>query len=216
MKAFPMTDRVINKITGLTNPLLGKYRQSRLSNKDFTIISNNCWAGICYEYYGLQKLSPTVGLYFFANEYIRFMSNLERYLVANLQFININESRYSRELIEKKQTNIPIGVLDDVEIVFLHYSDAVTAKEKWQRRVERVNWNNMIYKFSYMNNCTIEHIHKFENICSKRGGKHFEFVPYAIPDYRNAFVVEAEADGQIGNDTFYWNKYFDVEAFLNA
>ena len=48
------------------------------------------------------------------------------------------------------------------------------------------------------------------------GGKHFEFVPYAVPDYRNAFVVEAEADGQIDNDTFYWNKYFDVEAFLNA
>lgn len=215
MKTFPITDRIRNKLSGLTNPILGKYRQARLTNTDFTIISNNCWAGICYEYYGLQKLSPTVGLYFFADEYIRFVSNLERYLSIDLQFIGIQDSKYRKELTEKKQTNIPIGVLDDVEIVFLHYRDAVTAKEKWQRRVERVNWNNMIYKFSYMNNCTSEHVRAFENVCSKRGGKHFEFVPYAIPEYKNAFVVEAEADGQIGNDTFYWNNYFDVEAFLN-
>ena len=49
----------------------------------------------------------------------------------------------------------------------------------------------------------------------KTGGKHFEFVPHKFIEYKNAFVVEAEADGQIGNDTFYWNRYFDVEAFLN-
>lgn len=48
------------------------------------------------------------------------------------------------------------------------------------------------------------------------GGKHFVFVPQGYNEYANAFIVEAEADGQIGNDTFYWNKYFDVESFLNA
>lgn len=216
MKTFPITDRVFNKIIGLTNPLLGKYRQSRLTNTDFTIISNNCWGGICYEYYGLPKLSPTVGLYFYADEYIRFISNLEKYLTTELKFIDVIESKYCKELTAKKQTQIPIGLLDDVEIVFLHAKDANNAKDKWQRRVERVNWNNMIYKFSYMNNCTLDHVREFENICSKRGGKHFAFVPYDFPEYKNAIVIEAEADGQIGNDTFYWNKYFDVEAFLNA
>lgn len=169
MKTFPITDRLVNKISGLTNPLIGKYRKSRLINTDFTIISNNCWAGICYEYYGLPKLSPTVGLYFFADEYIKFLNNLERYLSIDLRFINVHDSKYCKALIDKKQSNVPIGILDDVEIVFLHYKDAIIAREKWQRRVERVNWNNMIYKFSYMNNCTSGHIHAFENICSKRG-----------------------------------------------
>ena len=173
MRSYPITDRILNKICGLTNPLLGKYRQSRLTNTDFTIISNNCWAGICYEYYGLPKLSPTVGLYFYADEYIKFLNHLERYLSMDLQFIDIKDSKYSKELISKKQTHVPIGLLDDVEIVFLHYRDVIIAKEKWQRRVERVNWNNMIYKFSYMNNCTLEHIRAFENICSKRGGQTF-------------------------------------------
>ena len=216
MKTFPMSDRIINKIISLTNPLVGKYRKTQLTNTDFTIISNNCWAGICYEYYGLPKLSPTVGLYFYADEYIKFLSNLEKYLTIDLRFINVKDSKYSKELIFKKQTNIPIGVLDDVEIVFLHYKDAITAKDKWQRRVERMNWSNMIYKFSYMNNCTSNHIHEFENICLKRGGKHFEFVPYAFPEYKNAFVINAGVNGQILNDTFYWNKYFDVESFINS
>jgi uncharacterized protein (DUF1919 family) len=215
MKKFSLDARIKHKFQELLNPITGKYRQSRLNNTDFTIISNNCWAGICYEYYGLPKLSPTVGLYFFADEYIKFISDLEKSINANLEFIDISESKYSKELIRRKQQNIPIGILNDIEIVFLHYKNKEVAKEKWARRVDRMNWDNLIYKFSYMNECTNNHIHYFENICSKRGGKHFEFVPHKFIEYKNAFVVEAEADGQIGNDTFYWNRYFDVEAFLN-
>ena len=42
-----------------------------LDNKDFTIISNNCWGGMIYESYGMQKLSPTVGLFFMSEDYIK-------------------------------------------------------------------------------------------------------------------------------------------------
>lgn len=171
MKTFPLTDRIIHKAMELTNPIWGKCRQKRLNNTDFTIISNNCWAGICYEYYGLPKLSPTIGLYFFADDYIRFVENIREYLNTNLEMITAYESKYKDELIARKQQHVPIGRLKDVDIVFLHYKNALDAKKKWHRRLERVNWDNMIYKFSYMNNCKPQHIHQFENICAFRGGQ---------------------------------------------
>ena len=40
-------------------------RNKKLKNKDFTIISNNCWGGMIYEVYGLQKTSPLYIPYYF-------------------------------------------------------------------------------------------------------------------------------------------------------
>lgn len=48
---------------------LAPYRYKRLTNSDFTIISNNCWGGMVYEAHNLPKESPTVGLSFMADDY---------------------------------------------------------------------------------------------------------------------------------------------------
>ena len=34
---------------------LANYRKKQLKSTDFTIISNNCWGGMIYESYNLQK-----------------------------------------------------------------------------------------------------------------------------------------------------------------
>ena len=145
-------------------PLLAKSRKKSLKHDDFTIISNNCWGGVCYEYFGMAKLSPTVGAYFFAEDYVKFCSNLKYYLSLELEIIPISHS-YHRESI-KKQNNSKaiIGRLDDVEIVFLHYPNEKIALEKWKRRVERVNWKRIILKFSYQNNCNDELVKTFLTI----------------------------------------------------
>ena len=36
----------------------------------FTIISNNCWAGLVYQHFGLPYNTPTAGLFFFAQDYL--------------------------------------------------------------------------------------------------------------------------------------------------
>lgn len=130
--------------------------------------------------------------------------------------IDVSESKHSSDLIRKGQTDVPIGVLDDVEVIFLHYHDAQTALDKWNRRVKRINWDNLIIKFSYMNDCTDEHIHQFEQIVRKRNCKSFVFVSHEFKEYPNAIVIPARPDGQIGNDTFYWNRYINVEALING
>ena len=72
-KSFTIIEKIWGKIRDVLVPVLAPLRRRKLKERDFTIISNNCWGGICYEYYGLQKLSPTVGLYFFSEDYIKFV-----------------------------------------------------------------------------------------------------------------------------------------------
>ncbi len=135
-----------------------------LRNTDFTIISNNCWAGRAYQYLDMPYLSPTVGLYFFAPDYIKFVSDLKYYLEIPLTFIDAEQSKYFEELKIRNQLDKPIGLLGDVEIVFLHYKTQAEAKEKWDRRKARVNFDNIIIKMSRMNLCTEAHLREFDEL----------------------------------------------------
>lgn len=140
------------------------YNKKRIRSRDFTVISNNCWAGKLYQYLDMPYLSPTVGLYFFADDYIKFVKNLKYYMSLELEFISANESKYSDELKIRNQLDRIIGVLDDVEIVFLHYHSEKEAYEKWNRRKARINWENLYFKFSKMNLCTEEHMKEFSEL----------------------------------------------------
>lgn len=216
MSEFTLQERIAHKFCEFSRPFLASMRRKRLNNTNFTIIANNCWAGVCYEYFGLQKTSPTIGMYFFPDEYLRFLNDIHRYLDEELTVVNSKESRYRDELYRRGQEEVLIGILGDVEMVLLHYKSSQLAKEKWDRRVKRINWDNIIYKFSYMNGCTDSHIHLFEEICTRKRIKHFEFVPKDFVEYDNAYVIPVKKGEQISNDTFYWNKYFDVVEFLNG
>ena len=135
----------------------------RIKRRDFTIISNNCWAGKVYQYLHLPYQTPTVGLYFFADDYLKFLSDLKYYLSLDLHFIPISTSKHAAEL-QKRGRIVPIGCLNDVEIVFLHYKSEDEAREKWNRRRTRINWDNLIVKISSMNLCTEEHLMQFESL----------------------------------------------------
>ena len=162
----------MNKITKLKiifrkklNPYLGIIRRHIGGVKEpFTIIANNCWGGLIYQHYNLSYDSPTIGLYFFAEDYIKFVSNLKYYLNLDMAFISYEQSKHKDELLQKKQTKIPIGLLEDVEIIFLHYHSEEEAKEKWDRRKKRIHWNNLFFKFSEMNQCTLQHLKSFDEM----------------------------------------------------
>jgi uncharacterized protein (DUF1919 family) len=66
------------------------FRRIGLKNRDFTVISNNCGAGrYGYNELRLQYTTPTVGLFFFFEDYIKFLSNLEHYLSIPIQFTEV-------------------------------------------------------------------------------------------------------------------------------
>ncbi len=117
---------------------------NRLKNKDFTIISNNCGAGIFgYKELGLQYTTPTVGLFFFLEDYIKFLSNLEHYLNILIQFVGVSKHPTVKEHMSLRGHPYPVGVLEDVEICFLHYHSEEEARVKWTRRARRVNLENL-------------------------------------------------------------------------
>ena len=135
-----------------------------VKERDFTIISNNCWGGRTYQYFDMPYLSPTVGLYFYSEDYLKFVSDLHYYLNIPLKFISASQSKYYEELKKRGQTEKVIGVLDDVEIVFLHYKSEEEALEKWNRRKARINFNNVILKYSWSNLCEENHLEMFDNL----------------------------------------------------
>jgi len=48
---------------------LHKKRQKEINHKSFSIISNNCWGGLVYQYFGLPYNTPTVGLFIMDDDF---------------------------------------------------------------------------------------------------------------------------------------------------
>lgn len=145
-----------------------KVRKKSLISEKFTIISNNCWGGMIYESYDLPKETPTVGLFFVASDYIKFVSNLQEYFETELEFITENESKWKNILdSDKRFGTYPIGKLKDIEIFFLHYHSEEEAKQKWKRRIKRVQWDRILIKFNDQNYCTEQDVEEFISLQMK-------------------------------------------------
>lgn len=207
-------DRCVIKFEDISNKIFSKYRRKKISNTDFTIISNNCWGGHVYRRYGLPYKSPTVGLYFYSDDYIKFLQNLDYYLRSDIEIISAKNSRHSLELERKKQLNVPVGVLGgDVEVIFLHYHSKQEAKEKWCRRTSRVNMDNLIVKFSAMNGCTEEHIKKFHDL---KYNKKILFLPQKSIVAPEGIVIKRYTnDSEVIDDTTYYSRHIELDKFIN-
>lgn len=138
-------------------------RHLAIRNKQVTIISNNCWGGFMYQSCRIKYNSPFIGLYMYAPEYIALLRNLKYNLSQPLHFITYEQSKY-KGIVSPKYI---LGVLGDtgIEIVFMHYHLQEEILEKWNRRLKRINWDNMIVKFSdTAYGCTAELIEEFDRM----------------------------------------------------
>lgn len=140
-----------------------RIRSRFINNNDFSIISNNCWGGFVYQSYGIEYNTPTIGLFFMAEEYVKFLSNLKYYInECELTFIKPKESKYVNFLSnDARFGNYPVGRIGDVEIEFLHYKSETEAYDKWERRKKRINWDKLLVKFNDQNECNLELFNKF-------------------------------------------------------
>lgn len=147
------------------NKLMQRVDKWRLADKQFSVISNNCWGGFVYQYYDMPYLSPFAGLFIFAEDYIRFLNDLKGYLREELVFIDPNLSRYRQWASQDPAFGkYPIALLRDIEIHFLHYHSQEEAHEKWVRRVKRINFDDLLIKFSDRDGCTEDMIAQFDKL----------------------------------------------------
>lgn len=134
----------------LTNKIKCFLRRLKINNKDFSIISNNCWGGFIYQHFGLEYTTPTIGLFIYENDYVKFCKDLKYYLSLELEFIEVTQSKYYDKVTENqtKEITYPIAKLGDIEVFFMHYHSVEEAVEKWERRKNRINFDRLLVKMS--------------------------------------------------------------------
>jgi len=197
------------------NKYFAPYRRKKLLGTDFTIISNNCWAGHVYRRYGINYNTPTVGMYFFPEEYLKFISNLKENIDLPMTFIPASKSKHYQRLQELNQTNVPIAVLgDDIEIVMLHYHSEKEVNEKWNRRKKRINWVHLIVKCTMQNGMTMEQVKQFDELPFKHK---IIFVPQKMDEIQSAIWYKSDCkDGQVWDDIINFNKYVNLKKLINS
>ncbi len=114
-----------------------------INDKKFVLISNNCWGGSAYQWYKRPYNTPFVGLFIYGPCYLKLLKNFKFYMGQRLSFVS--KSKYPS--IGK---SYPIGLLKDIEIHFEHFKSEDEAREKWERRTERMlkvtNIDNYFFK----------------------------------------------------------------------
>ena len=133
--------------------------RSKLNRKDFTIIANNCWGSFTYQKFGLKYNSPTIGLYILGHDFVKLCSDWKSYFEKELQFIPWEECSYYYAL--KNVNPYPVAKLGDIEIYFMHYYSKDEAKEKWERRIKRINPECMLFKLSQREECSKKDVECF-------------------------------------------------------
>jgi len=105
-----------------------------LKNRDCSIFSDNCLAGMIYHDYGMRFNSPTINCTIHAYDYNRFL----KYVIDRENICNIEE-------VPTAEGEAPKGILNgDVRIEFTHYSSFEEGLSKWQERAKRINYGNML------------------------------------------------------------------------
>ena len=203
--AYVIKRVIINSKIKLNNKRTIHKNRKKLNNKNFTIISNNCWGGMVYQKYGLQYLSPTIGLFFLGKDFVKLAGDWKSYINKQLKFIKWEDSKYFGEL--KESEPFPIALLGDIEVYFMHYRSKEEAQEKWNRRLKRINPEHMLFKLSQREGCDTDDIKEFLSIPNiNKLCFSYENIPGAV------YVPELK--GLTGNENPLLEAAFDESTIL--
>lgn len=210
-----MIETIRLKIRRTYMKLSAGWRKYSIDNNNFTIISNNCWAGFIYQSYKMKYNTPTIGLFFMADDYINFLKNIRELVKRDIIFINELESKYYNHFKEWDVFGTyPIGKFkgSDIEIHFLHYLSEDEAKSKWNERVERINWNKTLFKFNDQNLCEYKHIKDFSELPYKNKIC-FTAQKYSLKNV--IYIKSRESYVKTSYEPFGKSKYINLNKVIN-
>jgi len=141
------------------------YNRLTLRNKNMSIICSCCIGGMLYHDFRLKFLSPTINLILSPEHFIKFCGNLNHYL--NTELVEIKYDDIKDDLYVKNHfpngIYCPIGKLDDIYVLFIHYDSFQQAKEKFIERAKRINFDN-IFLILFDEAEDIEILEAFDNL----------------------------------------------------
>ena len=120
--------------------LYQRWARIRLKNKNFSIISDDCWGGRVYTDVGVSYTSPTVNLFFYSSCFLKLVQDLKNYIDKDLEFVTVSKYEIANQSRMNSGKNYPIGTLGDIEVHFLHSKDNKDALTKWNYRKTR-SWS---------------------------------------------------------------------------
>ena len=202
---------MIHQMKKIIRHIIHFYNRIRLSNRNFSLITNTCIGGIMSHELNLRFLSPTVNCGIRDHdEFFTFCRYLEHYLSLPLDFI-------------PSQWKYPVAVLHgkhgDVTVYFTHYHSREEAEAKWSDRKKRVNYNNLVILMDG-DNCTDRQIKAFDDLPQQRKAiitmtEHPELASvWTInhPDYKQGQILEYG----LVHHSLRWFELLDYVHFFNT
>lgn len=192
-----------NKVRQNTNIL----RRRKLKNRDICLLSNNCNGAMILHDLGLRFNSPFVNLWLEADDFVKYLSNIEHYRNCNLTFVN------------NEPYNYPVGKLDDIKIYFMHYKNEVLAQEKWIQRSNRIDIDHLFIIMTEKENCSYNTLLKFDSLPYKNKVV-FTHRPY--PEIKSSYYLKGfENQKELGilsnfkKGQVLGKRYYDDFDFIN-
>lgn len=186
--------------------------RSRLKNQDFSLFSPNCYAGIIYHRLGMEFSSPTINLLFpVKKQYLKFVSNIQYYLQQEPVFI------------EDPEFDHPVAMLEDIKLVFNHYDSVEQAASSWNRRKQRVNYENLFIIFDDISDVEYSDLSAFNQIVCRGKviltAKEYANIPNTVrlSKYKDSGVMQAYLlDKSIWTGKNAADRDFDFIKWLNS
>ena len=184
MSLFSKFRSAINK---LQRKAINKTYQKRLTNQGMSVISANCVGAFILHDLNQPFNSPFVNLYLDPSDFVQFIQTEKPY---------------------------PVGLLDDLKVHFMHYHSEQEAKEKWEARSHRLDFDNLFIMMTDKDGgkgAKYEDLQAFDNLPYPNKVV-FTHKPY--PELKSAFYIKGfENENEVGDlFTFSgWNgeKYYD-------
>lgn len=179
------------------NRALKRYQRKnkkRLINKNFTILSNSCVGAQIYRDLGLRFDTPLVGLYITPEDFVKLMNNPKYW--------------FSQPITEESVSlGFPVGILGgEIRIFFRSDKTFEEAIEKWNRRLERIHWDNIFLFFNPLEQDFGIDINFKNHICSNDVASEFLKLPY-----KNKVLVTNKKRLLLSDECVYMRRYGFLE-----
>lgn len=194
------------------NPLVKFHRKrmrSRLKSENITFLCPNCIGGILFHDLGLEFQSPTINLMMTQHDFLKFITDPEKYLNGKLEFFEHESKAY------------PCAKLYDITVNFTHYETKEEAESKWNLRKLRIDKDNTFIFLMERDGLTKQDIMSLGKL-PVRGilvftANDYPDIPYTL------FLPKYNADGEVGNilkkshlnRSREYEKYFDFVKWFN-
>lgn len=156
--------------------------------KKHTIICNNCRGGVLYSEMGEQFSSPTINCFIYEQDFVKFVAHIKEY---------INQELYQ---VVPQPFEFPTGGLKnkygEVQIHFNHAKTFADAKEQWDRRKKRIDYDKIYVIMAQIRPMDGDVVEDFLNITYPK--IYFTSMNYSQPDCKQVPWESSEGVGYIG------------------